>query len=424
MQALLVALGSHGDVHPFVGIGLGLRARGHRVRVVAYYNFRELVERAGLEFISCGTEEQFKQFASDPRAWKKFGGTKLILGFVSTLIRPIYQIVRENYVPGETVMAASSLAVGARVAQDHLKIPTASVHLQPTMLRSVIDPAHIQGMLTARWVPKWMIRVQYGLADKLVLDRGLGPELNAFRAELGLAPVKCVFGDYAHSPQRVIGLFPEWFAPPAEDWPKQVRLTGFPLYDESGITHLSSELEAFLDAGEAPIAFTPGSAMFQGRKFFEESAAACQMIGKPGLLLTRHLEHLPAKLPETVKHVDFAPFSQLLPRCAALVHHGGIGTSSQALRAGTPQLVVPHAHDQPDNAARLVRLGVARKLEVGQFERSRIARTVNELLAAPSTRDNCRSVAARFSGVDAIVETCDLMEELMQAPNIASAVPA
>lgn len=424
MQALLVALGSHGDVHPFVGIGLGLRARGHRVRVVAYYNFRELVERAGLEFISCGSEEEYKRFASDPRAWKKFGGTKLILGFVSNLIRPIYRIVRENYVPGETVMAVSSLALGARVAQDHLKIPTASVHLQPTLLESVIDPPHFQGLLMPGWMPRWMVRAQYWLAHTLVLDRGLAPELNAFRAELGMGPVKCVFGNYVHSPQRVIGLFPEWFAPPAEDWPKQVRLTGFPLYDESGITELSGELEAFLKAGEAPIAFTPGSAMFQGRKFFEESVAACQMMGTRGLLLTRHLEHLPEKLPDSVKHVDFAPFSQLLPRCAALVHHGGIGTIAQAMRAGVPQLVVPHAHDQPDNAARLVRLGVGRKLEVRQFKRVRISRILTELLGAPSTRENCRSVAARFTGVDAIGETCDLIEELMQSQKVASALPA
>jgi len=412
MNVLLIALGSHGDVHPFVGIGLGLRARGHRVKVVAYYNFRELVERAGLEFISCGSEEEYKQFASDPRAWRKFGGTKLIMGFVSTLIRPIYQIVRENYVAGETVMAASSLALGARVAQDHLKIPTASVHLQPTMLRSLIDPAHIQGMMTWDWVPRWMIRAQYGLADFLVLDRGLGPELNSFRAELGMGPAKCVFGNYAHSPQRVIGLFPEWFAGPAEDWPKQVRLTGFPLYDESGITDLSAELEAFLKAGEAPIAFTPGSAMFQGRKFFEESVAACQMMGKRGLLLTRHLEHLPEKLPDGVMHVDFAPFSQLLPRCAALVHHGGIGTSAQAMRAGVPQLVVPHAHDQPDNAARLVRLGVARKLEVRQFKRARIVKTLADLLTSAIVQDCCASTAKRFEGEDAIGKTCDFIEQL------------
>ena len=101
--------------------------------------------------------------------------------------------------------------LGARGAQDHLNIPTASVHLQPTMVRSVLDPPHIQGMLTSWWAPRWMIRCQFGLADALVLDRGLAPELNAFRAELGMGPVKCVFGNYAHSPERVIGMFPEWF---------------------------------------------------------------------------------------------------------------------------------------------------------------------------------------------------------------------
>jgi rhamnosyltransferase subunit B len=412
MNVLLIALGSHGDVHPFVGIGLGMRARGHRVRVVAYEYFQELIEDAGLGFISCGSAEEFKRVASDPRAWKRFQGTKTILGFVTALIRPIYQIIRENHVRGETLVAASSLALGARVAQDHLKIPTASVHLQPTMLRSVIDPAYIQGLWMPGWMPKWMKQAQYDLADTLVLDRWLAPELNAFRAELGLEPVRRVFGNYAHSPQRVIGLFPEWFAPPAEDWPKQVRLTGFPLYDESGVNDLGEDLDAFLKEGEPPIAFTPGSAMFQGRKFFEESAAACQMLGKRGLLLTRHREHLPEHLPEGVRHVDFAPFSQLLPRCAALVHHGGIGTSSQALRAGTPQLVVPHAHDQPDNAARLVRLGVARKLEVGQYRRGRIAATLSDLLASPTVKDRRISTAKRFEREEAIAETCDLIEQL------------
>jgi UDP:flavonoid glycosyltransferase YjiC (YdhE family) len=413
MHVLLIALGSHGDVHPFVGIGLGLRARGHRVRVVAYYNFRKLIEGAGLGFIACGSEAEYKRFAQDPGAWKRFRGTKTVLGFVSALIRPIYEIIREHAVPGETLVAASSLALGARVAQDHLKIPTVSVHLQPTMLRSVIDPPYIQGLWMPPWMPKWMKRAQYSMGDWLVLDRTLAPPLNAFRAELGLGAVKCVFGEYVHSPQRVIGLFPEWFAPPAPDWPAQVRLTGFPLYDETGVNDLSAELDHFLGEGEAPIAFTPGSAMFQGRTFFEESVAACEILGKRGLLLTRHLEHLPGSLPDTIRHVEFAPFSQLLPRCAALVHHGGIGTSAQALRAGTPQVVVPHAHDQPDNAARLVRLGVARKLEVKQYRRDRVATTLRELVESEAVRRSCEQVAGRFEGKNAIGETCDLIEQVM-----------
>jgi len=260
MHVLLIALGSHGDVHPFVGIGLGLRARGHRVSVVAYEYFQKLIEDAGLNFVSCGTAEEFKRVASDPRAWKRFQGTRTILGFVSALIRPIYDIVRANYVEGETIVAASSLALGARVAQDHLGIPTASVHLQPTMLRSVIDPPYLQGLFMPDWLPKWMKQAQYTLVDRAVLDRVLGRPLNAFRAELGLAPVRAVFGSYVHSPQRVIGMFPEWFAPPAPDWPSQIRLTGFPLYDERGVTKLPDDLARFLDEGEPPVAFTPGSA--------------------------------------------------------------------------------------------------------------------------------------------------------------------
>jgi len=263
------------------------------------------------------------------------------------------------------------------------------------------------------WLPKWMKQAQYTLVDRAVLDRVLGRPLNAFRAELGLAPVRAVFGSYVHSPQRVIGMFPEWFAPPAPDWPSQIRLTGFPLYDERGVTKLPDDLARFLDEGEPPVAFTPGSAMFQGRSFLEESAQACALLGRRGLLLTRHYEHLPTNPPAGVKHVEFAPFSELLPRCAALVHHGGIGTCSQALHAGVPQLVVPHAHDQPDNAARLVRLGVARKIEVGKYRRGRVAQTLRELTHSSEVRENCQRVTARFGDADSIAMTCDLIEELV-----------
>ena len=89
---------------------------------------------------------------------------------------------------------------------------------------------------------------------------GIAPALNAYRAELGLAPVSRIFRSWIHSPQRVIGLFPEWFFPPQPDWPAQIRLTGFPLFDEAGLHPLDPGLDAFLAAGDPPIAFTPGSA--------------------------------------------------------------------------------------------------------------------------------------------------------------------
>ena len=138
--------------------------------------------------------------------------------------------------------------------------------------------------------------------------------MNRIRADLGLPPIKHLFKDAIHSPGLTIGLFPDWYAPPQPDWPSQVRLTGFPLFDEADVGGLPAEVERFLAAGDAPVAFTPGSAMWQGEKFLTESAGACRLLGRRGLLLTRHRGHVPATLPPGVIHVDYAPFSQLLPR--------------------------------------------------------------------------------------------------------------
>ena len=189
-------------------------------------------------------------------------------------------------------------------------------------------------------------------------------------------------------------------------------LTGFPLFDEPDLSPISDELEAFLQSGEPPIAFTPGSAMWQGRTFFETSAAACTKLNRRGLLLTRHTDHLPKTLPPGVIHVHYAPFSTLLPRCCAFVHHTGIGTSAQAMASGIPQLCTPFTHDQPDNTARLVHLGVAKTLSPSQYTPDRAARVLRELIESPRIKNNCRQIAARFVGVDALGKTCELIEAL------------
>lgn len=412
MNVLLVAMGSHGDVHPFIGIGLALRARGHRVSVIANAYFGPLIESLGLSFLAVGTAEEYRIMATNPALWRRFQGTRTVMASLSQTIRPLYDVVAQNNIPGETVVVASSLGLGARVAQDHLNIPTVTVHLQPSIFLSAVDPPRLGGIVTPKWFPLWLRRAQVAMVDR-VCDPLVGPPLNALRHDLGMPPVRKIMTRYVHSPTRVIGMFPNWFAPPQSDWPSQTRLTGFPLYDERGATPLSDDLRRFLDAGDPPIAFTPGSAMWTGHEFLKESSRACDLLGRRGLLLTRHVEHLPKSLPPTVRHIDYAPFSELLPRCAALVHHGGIGTSAQALAAGIPQLLIPRAHDQPDNAARLIRMGVAEKAEPGRYKAPRVAMKLGELLNSPDVKTHCKEIASRFCGIDPIGETCELIEELV-----------
>jgi len=140
---------------------------------------------------------------------------------------------------------------------------------------------------------------------------------------------------------------------------------------------------------------------------------ACKALGCRGILLSRHLDHIPDSLNDCIRHFDYAPFSQILPLAAAFVHHGGIGTSSQAMAAGVPQIVMPFTHDQLDNVDRMQRMRIARWIEPRNYKSKHIAATVSELLNNPATTAACKEIASRFRGVDAIGQTCGVIEQLL-----------
>ena len=214
---------------------------------------------------------------------------------------------------------------------------------------------------------------------------------------------------HIHAPDLAVGMWPGWFAPAQADWPGQSRLAGFPLYDEADVTPVPDRLTAFLDDGEPPVVFTPGSAMIHGRPFFDAAVGACRRAGLRGVLLTRHPEQVPPGLPESVIHVDYAPLSALLPQSAALVFHGGIGTASQALKAGVPTVVMPMAHDQFDNADRLRRLGTSRTLPRRHFKARPLVGVLRALLGDPAAATACREAARRLGEADGCAAAADLL---------------
>ena len=417
-NVLIVSVGSHGDVHPFVGLGRALRGRGHRVTVLTNDHFAPLVRQAGLGFGSIGTEDDFERMKSDPDLWHPTRAWRFVFERgVLPMLPLIYAALEERYEPGRTVVVGSSLALGARVFEEVYGVPAATVHLSPLEFNSMEATPRYPGPVHPAMFPRWVRRPAFALAHRFIVDPVVAPGLNAFRAEKGLRePVRGVLLDWWNSPRLVLGMFPDWFAPPQSDWPPQTRLTGFPLYDESDLHErpLSEPLERFLAAGDPPVAFTPGSAMVHGLGFFEASADACRRLGRRGILLTRHAEQVPppSALPPGVIHVDYAPFSALLPRCAALVHHGGVGTCAQSLAAGVPQLVMPLSHDQPDNADRLKRLGVGDAVSPRRYKGPRVAGLLRNLLESPEVARRCRDVAGRFKGVRPLGGACELLEEV------------
>jgi UDP:flavonoid glycosyltransferase YjiC (YdhE family) len=305
-----------------------------------------------------------------------------------------------------------ALGFATRVLEEVHGAPAATLHLAPSIFRSDYQqPIYIPGT-DASGLPVWLKRSIWWMVDRWLIDRTVVPELNRCRRELGLEPVSRVFKRWVHSPCRVIGLFPEWFAPIQPDWPAQLRLTGFPLFDEPDEHTLSPGLQAFLDRGSPPILFTPGSANRAASAFFAAALDATRRLGRRALFLTGYPEQLPVTLGSDAWHEPYVPFSHVLPRCAAIVHHGGIGTCAQGLAAGIPQLTMPLGFDQPDNATRLWRLGVARWVRPHAFSGERVAAELAALLGDSRLAERCGFWAQEMRRSDPLAETCRVLEAL------------
>lgn len=411
---IVVAFGSAGDVHPMAAIGRALLARRHRVVLVASAVFEPLVRQLGLEFEPLGTVQDFEDVASDPRVWHPLHGLAAMAPGVEEANRLAYAVIARIAAgaAGTPVrLIATTLAFAARSAAEKLHIPLATVHLSPSVFFSAVDPPATPGGRIATWLPLAWRQGLWWLIERGFIDRRFAPGVNRLRRELALPPVTRVLGRWIHSPDIVIGLFPRWFAPPRTDWPANLRLTGFPLFDAGVLGGLPRPLEDFLAAGNAPIVFTAGTAMGLSADFFARAVEVCRRMNRRGVLLTRYVDQLP-ELPEFVHHERYVPLGQLLPRAAAIVHHGGVGTAAQALRAGVPQLVLPFGFDQFDNAARLRALGVADSLPQ-RAGAVRIARHLGALLASTEVALACRFASERMPAPAAVMDsTCKLVESL------------
>ncbi len=406
IQALLATFGSYGDVYPLIGLGVALQRYGADVTLITNDYFASAAADAGLKFIEIGTRQQYDAMAADRDLWHPRRGLEMVIRTWLALTPETYAVIERQHVPGRTVVVASAAAFGARIAQEHLQVPLATVQLQPAVFRSLQDTPRLPVVPPPAWQPRWCRRGIYWLADQLV-DLRIAKPLNAFRSQFHLPPARRILRDWWLSPQLVVGLFPDWFASPQPDWPPQSLLAGFPLYDGVPSCPLPAALVDFLHAGSPPIVFTPGTAMRHGESFFRTAIDVCRRLGRRGILLTRYREQLPADLPSDVGHFEFVPMNDLLPHCAAIVHHGGIGTTAQSCAAGIPQLITPMAFDQPDNAARAVRLGVARTIARRAFRPRLAARRLAELLESPAILERCRAVAERATDPHRLDAACE-----------------
>ncbi|GAA1277690.1 glycosyltransferase [Sphaerisporangium rubeum] len=350
---LLVTHGTDGDVLPFVRLGGELRAGGHEVTLITHAHYGPHAARAGLGFVPIDTATEFERTLADTHdlldglGWREFYER-------NGLYRQMeleFTAMAARYRAGETVLVGRhTSALSVLFAAEALGAPAAWVAVAPIQIMAERAALH---------------------AYRTLLDDGIG----GVRRRLGLRPIED-WDAWFSSADLHIGLWPAWFDRAGTQSPGKVRLTGFPLPDENAEEALPPEAEEALSGPVAPVLVTGGTGRMLHRRFYDAAVEGARKAGRPVMLVVRHRDLVPDPLPPDMTWFPRLPFRAVMPRVAAVVHHGGIGTLSRALRAGVPQIILAHGVDRPDNAARLHRHHLAAWLPAPRWTPEEVAALV------------------------------------------------
>lgn len=419
MHVILVSVGTDGDIFPYVGLGAKLKARGHQITLTASAQYETLARAHGFAFHPLVSAEENDELFGHPEFWNPLRNAPMMARWGVRFIRRQYDLL-SKLVTAETVLVASPGVLAAGLVHEKAGTPLVSLVLQPWMIPSSIAPPMMPGFTFLRGAPRPVWKV-FWRALHVVVDTLIGRDLNRVRKSLSLQPRWRII-DHWLSPQLVLGLFPEWYGPPQADWPPQMQLTSFPMFDGGKDDDLSPQLQEFCRAGDPPIAFTFGTGMAHPERLFRSALEACTMLGVRGVFLTKYRDQLPDPLPASVFHCAFASFQTLFPQCAAVVNHGGIGTVAKAIASGTPQLICPLCFDQIDNGARTKTLGAGDLIPSRYPNGRQVAEGLARLLT-PAARSRCREIATRLEGCDALESTAQCIERFAGTHTVSSHSP-
>ncbi|HEY6454623.1 MAG TPA: nucleotide disphospho-sugar-binding domain-containing protein [Steroidobacteraceae bacterium] len=403
-RVLLATFGSLGDLHPYLAVGRALCARGHQARIATSSDYRPNVEAAGLEFApvapslaQLGTPQELARRVANPM----FGSQTLVRDLIMPHLRESHQQLREAARDADLLISHPLTFMLQVVAAEQHK-PWLSSVLAPASFLSRHDPpamAPINSMQIAYRLGPWTYNALMRFIRGTV--RRWEQPLHQLRAELGVPRSgKIMVFEGQFSPLGTLALFDAPLMQPQADWPPHTRLCGTPLYDGSAADPLLlASLKEFLASGDAPIVFALGSsAVWLAGNFWPCAIEAARRLGRRAILVTG-TDSMPG-LPASVRVFNYLPYSQIFPHACAVVHQAGIGTLSQALRAGRPQLTIPVWFDQPDNAARAGKLGVARTLPFRRATAARLSQQLRNLLADAAYAAAARDIAATLNATD------------------------
>lgn len=436
MRLTILTLGSRGDVQPYVALARGFREAGHRVRLATHAEFRPFAEAEGVDFACLEGDPRGILATPEGQELMASGGNPFVLlrQFVR-LIEPLaVKSVRDGYAAcqdADAIIFSMTACFGSWIAE-RLRIPSCAAYCLPlTPTRAFTSTAFPDLPAWFPWGKGLYCRLTF-LLGGLLLGEPLREAVNKARQEvLGMPPLP--FGDvpwrsFPPGHPYLYGYSPTVLPKPA-DWDGAKHVTGYWFLDHAKTFRPPAGLLDFLDAGPPPVYVGFGS---MNTNDSDEAtnliADALRRAGQRGVLTTGWGGLKPTGISDDVYHLESAPHDWLFPRMAAVVHHGGAGTTAAGLRAGVPSVIVPFMSDQPFWARRVLELGagpppIPRK----RLTAERLAEAIRTAVTDQDLQSRARDLGARIQEEDGVGQAVEAFHRHLgvkrRAPRPAPALP-
>ena len=381
MQITLLTYGSRGDVQPYLALALGLQHSGHTVRLAAPERFAGLAESFGIPFAALAGDPQVISARMNDAGTNAWRTVRAIQEYVFGIAGQVVRQARTALLGADLVVHSFLFTTGAHSFARELGIPDVSVQTFPIFAPTCAFPnVALAGLPVGplSFLSHWFATQVFWHGGNRGYARLRREAPAEFPAQL-FWPFRKVDG--RPITPLLIAVSPTILPRPREWSTASVHQPGSFFLDEPGYAPEPS-LQTFLDAGEAPVCVSFGSMVHRDAERIGHAVLeALASTGRRGLLLTGWGGWRPDPLPRSVFAVEAAPHGWLLPRCAAVIHHGGAGTTAAGLRAGRPNIVVPFTADQPFWAGRIAALGAGpQPLPVRRMDAGRLAAAIERAL--------------------------------------------
>ncbi|MCA9882105.1 MAG: glycosyltransferase family 1 protein [Anaerolineae bacterium] len=424
MNILIVTLGSRGDVQPFLALGCGLQAVGHNVTVATSSSFESFITELGLKYGYMDNGLIDLMETSEGR--DAMENTNSVIGWIKTTKNLASEGMRINKLHMKEAWAVAQQAqpdiiiyhpkatAGTHIAEK-LGIPPMMVGLQPILIPTTELPPI--------GIPPWELGGWYNKLSYKMIHMGyasLRGMINTFRKEtLGLGKFPNASGVLKTATGDMIPLmhaFSKYVLPRPNDWPDSATVTGYWFLDQNSQDwQPPADLQAFLDAGEPPVYVGFGSmAGRDPQRLTGVIVDALKLAKVRGIIATGWGGLSAEDLPDTIFKIDQAPHDWLFQRVAAVVHHGGAGTTAAGLRAGKPTVICSFFGDQPFWGEQVHRLGVGPKhIPQKKVTGERLAEAITEVTTNTSMRQKAEALGEKIRGEDGIGNAIAIIEQVM-----------